>query len=71
DDSAAMLIRRLLEVASAERTEVVVAGLSGSVARTLRTLDILRGIPEDRQTPGLDEARAVAYDLLNGPSGTG
>ncbi|MCY3928664.1 MAG: SulP family inorganic anion transporter [Acidobacteria bacterium] len=71
DDSAAMLIRRLFEVASAERTEVVVAGLSGSVARTLHTLDILRGIPEDRLTPGLEEARAVAHDLLNGPSGTG
>ena len=71
DDSAAMLIRRLLEVASAERTEVVIAGLSGSVARTLRTLDILRGIPEDRLTSSLEEARAVAHDLLGGPPATG
>jgi len=71
DDSAAMLIRRLFQVASAERTEVVVAGLSGSVARTLRTLDILRGISEDRLTPSLDEARAVAHDLLNGPPASG
>ena len=71
DDSAAMLIRRLLDVASAERTEVVVCGLSGSVARTLSTLDILSGVPDDRVAPSLDEARAVAHDLLGGPRATG
>ena len=65
DDSAAMVMRRLFEVASAARTEVVICGLSGSVARTLRTLDILRGIAQDRLTGTLDEARTVASDLLN------
>ena len=63
--SAAMVMRRLFEVASAARTEVVVCGLSGSVARTLRTLDILRGIAQDRLTGTLDEARTVASELLN------
>ena len=65
DDSAAMVMQRLFEVASAARTEVVVCGLSGSVARTLRTLDILRGIAQDRLTGTLDEARTVASELLN------
>ena len=65
DDSAAMVMQRLFEVASAARTEVVICGLSGSVARTLRTLDILRGIAQDRLTGTLDEARTVASDLLN------
>ncbi len=71
DDSAAMVMRRLFEVAAAERTDVVIAGVSGSVARTLRTLDILRGIAKDRLTGTLEEARTVAYDLLNERSATG
>ena len=71
DDSAAMVVRRLVEVAAAEGTEVVVTGLSGSVATTLSTLDILRGIPEDRLTGSLDEARSVAHGLLNGRLGAG
>ena len=71
DDSAAMVMRRLFEVASAARTEVVVCGLSGSVARTLRTLDIVRGIAQDRLTGTLDEARTVASELLNERPATG
>ena len=71
DDSAAMVVRRLVEVAAAEGTEVVVTGLGGSIARTLSTLDILRGIPENRLTGSLDEARSVAHRLLNEPASTG
>ena len=71
DDSAAMVVRRLVQVAAAEGTEVVVTGLSGSVATTLSTLDILRGVPEDRLTESLDEARSVAHGLLNGRLGAG
>ena len=71
DDSAAMVVRRLVEVAAAEGTEVVVTGLAGSIARTLSTLDILRGVPENRLTESLDEARSVAHRLLNESASTG
>ena len=64
DDSAAMVIRRLLEVASAERTDVVVCGLAGSVERTLRTLDILRDVPPDHLAGSPEEARRTAFGLL-------
>ena len=66
DDSAAMVIQRLLNVAAAERTEVVICGLEGSVAKTLRTLDILRDLPPGHLAGTLEEARRVALDLLDG-----
>ena len=64
DDSAAMLIAQLIAVAERARTEVIVMGLSGSVGVTLRTLDILRRVPDDHVVETLDEARMVAISLL-------
>jgi len=64
DDSAAMLIRQLLDVAEREETEVSVMGLSGSPAETLRTLDILDGVPRKQRVRTLDSARDVAVELL-------
>ncbi len=52
-------------VAGKERTECVVMGLSGSVEKTLGTLDILRDVPEDRVVETLDEARQTARALLD------
>ncbi len=66
DDSAAMVIQRLLNVAAEEETGVVVCGLEGSVARTLRTLDILRDLPPDRRVGTLEEARRTALELIGG-----
>ena len=65
DDSAAMLIRQLIEVAGKEETECVIIGLSGSVEQTLLTLDVLRDVPGDRVVESLDEARQVARNLLD------
>ena len=42
DDSAAMVIEQLIEIARRQETELIVMGASGPVADTLRTLDILR-----------------------------
>ncbi|MCY4428494.1 MAG: SulP family inorganic anion transporter [Halieaceae bacterium] len=63
DDSAAMVIEQLLDVAARERTECIVMGVSGSVADTLRTLNILRQIPKDRIVDSLDEARQKAGEI--------
>ena len=57
DDSAAMVIKQLLDVATEEQTEFIVMGLAGSVAKTLHALNILRNVPEDRIVKTLDEAR--------------
>ena len=66
DDSAAMLIAQLLEVAEKEHTESIVIGLEGPVADTLYGLDILRNVPEKQIVGSLDEARPVARGLLDG-----
>ncbi len=64
DDSAAMLIRQLLDVAGREKTEVVVMGLSGTPAETLCSLDILAEVPRKQVVRTLDDAREVAVGLL-------
>ena len=64
DDSAAMLIEQLIDVARRAQTEVVVMGLKGKVAETLQTLDILRNVPSGHIVDTLDDARQVAIALL-------
>ena len=64
DDSAAMLIHQLIGVATQEHTEVVVAGVSGSVAETLDALGILRQVPGDRIVETRGAARTVAFKLI-------
>ena len=66
DDSAAMVIEELLDVAEREHTEIIVMGLSGAVAHTLHTLNILQNVPEDRLVETVQEAREVARNVLNG-----
>ena len=73
DESAAMVIDRLMEVAKSAGTGLIIVGLSGPVRDTLNALSVLRHVPEGRTVQTLDEAREVARDLLgaNGkPSAT-
>lgn len=64
DDSAAMLMHQLIEVATHEHTEVVVANLSGSVADTLDALGVLQEVPEDRVVASREAARRIAQGLV-------
>ena len=64
DDSAAMVIKKLMDIAREEKTEFVVMGLSGSVAKTLQALAVLHQVPETQIVATLEEARQVAKDLL-------
>ena len=64
DDSAAMLIRRLFDVAAQERTAFIVMGLGGEVAHTLRALDVLQDAPAERIVQTLAEARETAKRIL-------
>ena len=66
DDSAAMVIEQLMDVATGEQTEVIIMGLSGSVENTLQTLAILQRVPPEHVVETLDEARPVAKALLDG-----
>ncbi len=64
DDSAAITIEQLLDIAAESGTECVVMGLSDSAATMLRSLDVLDGVPSSRIVETLDEARALALEIL-------
>ena len=64
DDSAAMVVESLLIAAAEKQTEVLVVGLSDAIENTLRTLNILRQVPEGHLVDTLDEARQAAYNLI-------
>ena len=64
DDSAAMVVDQMLDIALDEDTEVIIMGLSGTVADHLFALEIFRGLPEDRFVVTLDEAKERAQGLL-------
>ena len=66
DDSAAMVIEQMIEIAEEEDTKAIVMGLSGTVERNIRSLDILRRVPKDCIVGNLDEAREVARKFLYG-----
>ena len=65
DDSAAMVIEQLIEVAGRQETEVIVMGAAGRVAESLRTLDVLQHVPDGHEVETLDEARELARNLLH------
>ncbi len=73
DDSAAMVIGKLLDIAAESGTECIVMGLRDDVAATLRSLDILGAVPADRVVETLDEARRIAREALevNAVAGSG
>ena len=64
DDSAAMVIKKLIDVAAQERTEFIVTGISGDVAHTLHAFDVLRDVPQERIVETLEEARETAKNIL-------
>ena len=65
DDSAAIVIARLMDVASESDTELIVMGLSGEVLEAFREFNLLRAVPEERRVETLDDAREIARGLLN------
>jgi SulP family sulfate permease len=64
DDSAAMVVEQMIDVAMDEDTEPIVMGLSGPVERNLRALNTLHRIPADRFVGTRDEAREIAERIL-------
>ena len=64
DDSAAKLIGELLDIAKAQRTEFILAGLPDTVAQTLLAFGALQRVPEDRLVQTMEQARDVAHRVL-------
>ena len=64
DDSAALVVEQLIDMAIDEGTRVIIMGLHGNPAITLKALNVLKRVPEDRFVDNLEEARAVAKKIL-------
>ena len=64
DDSAALLVEQLIDVAIEDDTECIVMGLTGGVARNLKGLNVLKHVPPDNIVETLDDAREVAKRIL-------
>lgn len=64
DDSAAMVVEQLMDVATSEDTEFIVMSLSGSVEETLSALGIVQRVPKAHIVNTLDEAREIAREML-------
>ena len=68
DDSAAMVIEQLIELAGRQDTDVIVMGATDRVAESLHTLDVLQHLPDGHEVETLDEARELARNLLRNRS---
>ena len=60
DDSAALVVEQLIDVAIAENTDCVVMGLEGLPATALQGLNALSGVPADHVVADLDGARGTS-----------
>jgi SulP family sulfate permease len=66
DDSAALVVEQLIDVAIDEDTECIIMGLEDPSARTLNALNVLRRVPDDHFAADLDECRETARRILAG-----
>ncbi len=64
DDSAVRVLEQLFHRAEENNTPSIVAGLRGAPADALESIGALDMIPNDRRVETLDEARALARQLL-------
>ncbi len=64
DDSAALVVEQMIDIALAEDTECIVMGLSGSPASSLQALNVLDRVPAENFVATLDEARETAARML-------
>ena len=64
DDSAVRVLEQLFHRAEENNTPSIVAGLSGASANALESIGALDMIPSDRRVETLDEAKALARQLL-------
>ena len=64
DDSAALVVGQLVDVAIEDGIECIIMSLRGLPGSSLRGLGVLRQVPEDHFVENLDEARVIARRLL-------
>lgn len=64
DDSAATVVRQLIDLAANEGTPTIVTGSSGEIAETLDAFDVLHSVPGERIVEDQDQARGLVRQIL-------
>ena len=64
DDSAALVVEQLIEMAISYDTQCIVMGLQGTPAQNVQGLNVLKQVPADQIVENRDQARAIAARLL-------
>ena len=67
DDSAALVIEQLIDLARANDVHCIVLGLDGTVAATLASLNALHRVPDAHIVTSIDQARQLARRMLGIP----
>lgn len=65
DDSAALVVEQMIDVADSQETDCVAVGLTGAPAATLESLRALKNVPADRFADDIGEAQSIAIRLLH------
>ena len=64
DDSAALVVKQMIESAMAQDTDCIVMGLGSMAESTVRGLNVLEDVPEDQFVAILEDARETAKRIL-------
>ena len=64
DDSAALVVEQIIDLARDENVECILLGLYGEPESTLRALSVLGRVPDHRFVANMDEAKEVAKGIL-------
>ncbi len=64
DDSAALVVEQMIDVAIGEETKCILVGLGGVPETALRALNAINRIPEEHMVGDLESAKVLALEML-------
>ena len=64
DDSAALVVEQMIDIAITENSKCILAGLGGIPETALRALNAIHKVPEEHIVDDLESAKIVALEML-------
>ena len=64
DDSAALVVEQMIDIAITENTKCILVGLGGVPETTLRALNTIDKVPEEHIVENLEDSKIVALEML-------
>lgn len=65
DESSALVTEQLMGVAANVKTDVIIVGLSDTIRHLFDALNVLKNVPDGHIVDRLEDARAIAQELLD------